>query len=204
MRASRGLASLSMLAGFVVSLLTSTELIYLFRDKLHYQCSFLTMGESDPGSFSCTDGIGYLMVGIAVHGVSVLLMLAFALIVFGPETPKAQVRSVRVTGLAVVPVAFLIASTVYTVIQRPADARQDANYWVEPMLSVTIVLCLAIALIVTASMTHRRPLRVLATGGAVLVLVGAAVVQTGTLPSVAMSLGILAAGMLLWRGELVQ
>jgi cytochrome bd-type quinol oxidase subunit 2 len=193
-----------MLIGFVASLVTSFELISLFRDELRYRCTFVTMGDSDAGSFACADGIGYLMIVIAIHGVSVILMLGFAVIVFGPPTPKVQSRSARVAGLAVVPVAFFIAATAYTVVQRPADDARNANYWVGPMLPATIILGVGIALIAVASTTTHARVRCIATACAALALVGAAVAQPGALPSVAMSLGLLLAEVFLRRGELMQ
>ena len=77
----RGSAILSLSVGFVVSVFVGSGfLLTLVRDDLHFQCSFLRMGNDDPGSFYCADGISYIGVGLGTYGVyGVILLVALGI-----------------------------------------------------------------------------------------------------------------------------
>ena len=196
---SRGSAILSLSLGFVVSVLAGSGfLLTMVRDDLHFQCSFLQMGSDDPGSFYCADGIGYIGVGVATYGVyGVILLIALGVATADPK--RAGMQSRLMAGISILPIAMFSWSTWYATSTRPLDQAPGVNYWVQPLLAVTVVLATAVIVILTAGLLSRPRFRTAGYIAAMLLFVVGVFIQPGSLSAVAVACGTLAAAVSLDR-----
>jgi len=192
----RGIAVLILLVGFVVSVGGSGFLLTLLREDLHFQCSFLQMGAGDPGSFFCADGISYIGVAVSANGAHVvILLIALGIAMASPDTAGMQSR--LMAFCSILPVAMFSWLTWDGTQHRPVDQAPDVNYWLEPLLPVTGVLCVAVVVILAAGILTPPRLRMAGCLLAMALLVVAVFVQLGSLSAVALALGALAAAMVL-------
>ncbi|TFC27545.1 hypothetical protein E3O55_12015 [Cryobacterium sp. MDB1-18-2] len=196
----RGSATLSLSVGFVVSVFVGSGfLLSLVRDELHFQCSFLRMGSDDPGSFYCADGISYIGVGVGTFGVyGVILLFALGIASAG-RTTAGMLQSRLMAGISILPIAMFSWSTWYATSARSSDQAPGVNYWVQPLLPVTVVLVTAVIVILAAVLFSRPGVRTAGFRVAMALLVAAVFIQPGSLSAVAVALGILAAAMFLER-----
>ena len=196
---SRGSAILSLSLGFVVSVLAGSGfLLTMVRDDLHFQCSFLRMGSDDPGSFYCADGIGYIGVGVATYGVyGVILLIALGVATADPK--RAGMQSRLMAGISILPIAMFSWSTWDATSTRPLDQAPGVNYWVQPLLAVTVVLATAVIVILTAGLLSRPRFRTAGYIAAMLLFVVGVFIQPGSLSAVAVACGTLAAAVSLDR-----
>jgi hypothetical protein len=196
----RGSAILSLSVGFVVSILVGSGfLLKLVREDLHFQCSFLRMGGDDPGSFYCADGISYMGVGVGTYGVyGVILLVALVIASVGPAT-AGMLQSQLMAGISILPIAMFSWSTWYATSVRSGDQAPGVNYWVQPLLPVTVVLVTAVVVILAAGLISRPGVRRAGFRVAMALFVAAVLIQPGSLSAVAVALGALAAAMLLER-----
>ena len=196
----RGSAILSLSVGFVVSVFLGGGFLLTFvRDELHFQCSFLRMGSDDPGSFYCADGISYIGVGVGTYGVyGVILLVALGIASVG-RTTAGMLRSRLMAGISILPIAMFSWSTWYATSARSTDQAPGANYWVQPLLPVTVVLVTAVVAILTAGLISRPRVRTAGFLVAMALFVAAVFIQPGSLSAVAVAVGILAAAMALGR-----
>jgi hypothetical protein len=195
----RGNAILSLSVGFVASVLAGSGfLLKLVREELHFQCSFQQMGSDDPGSFYCADGIGYVGVGVGTYGAyGLILLIAFGTAVANWESSGLQSR--LVAGISILPIAMFSWSTWYATSARPIDQAPGANYWVQSLLPVTVVLVAAVTVILAAGLSSRSRLRAAGFRVAMALFVAAVLIQPGSLSAAAVALGILAAAVCLDR-----
>jgi hypothetical protein len=194
----RGSAILSLSVGFVVSVFAGSGfLLALVRDELHFQCSFLRMGSDDPGSFYCADGISYIGVGVATYGVyGVILLVALVIACTGPTT-AGMLQSRLMAGISILPIAMFSWSTWYATSARPVDQAPGVNYWLQPLLPVTVVLVTAVVVILAAGLIARSGVRTPGFRVAMALLIAAGFIQPGGLSAVAVALGTLVAAMFL-------
>ncbi|TFC02732.1 hypothetical protein [Cryobacterium sp. MDB2-33-2] len=196
----RGSAILGLSVGFVVSVFVGSGfLLSLVRDELHFQCSFLRMGSDDPGSFYCADGISYIGVGVGTFGVyGVILLFALGIASAG-RTTAGMLQSRLMAGISILPIAMFSWSTWYATSARSSDQAPGVNYWVQPLLPVTVVLVTAVIVVLAAVLFSRPGVRTAGFRVAMALLVAAVFIQPGSLSAVAVALGILAAAMFLER-----
>ena len=196
----RGSAILSLSVGFVVSVFVGSGfLLTLVRDDLHFQCSFLRMGNDDPGSFYCADGISYIGVGLGTYGVYGVILLVALGIASASPTAAGMLQSRLLAGISIVPIAMFSWSTWYATSGRSMDQAPDANYWVQPLLPVTVVLVIAVIVILAVVPISRPGIRAAGFLVAMALFVTAVLIQPGSLSAVAVTLGTLAAAMFLER-----
>jgi hypothetical protein len=184
----------SILAGLVLSVLGSAALLSLVREQLHFLCSFAVMGD-EPGSFVCADGISYLGTVVFTLGLN----LVFAIVGIAALLKGGAFGWRMLAAAAVLPLAVFSWSTWYATATRSSDAAPGANYWVAPLLAVTIVLAAAVLVLLAAAFiragapARARALSLTALILATLLLVVAWFVQPGSAAAVAMALGLLGA-----------
>ncbi len=192
-----------LVTSFIVAVFVGSGfLLNLLREQLHYQCSFLRMGASDPGGFSCADGISYIAPGVLILGL-LLVLTAFAIAVLASVRRYAHgTRTARVlAGLALLPLGLITWAAWFVTHERPLDAEPDADYWTPAMLAATVLLgCAAVLMIVLCAVPARWVLmRRIAWVGACAVLFAATVVQPGVFVATIVSAGLLGAARLVWR-----
>lgn len=185
---------------YIVSFLGGGFLLNLLREQLHYHCVFLQMGETDPGGFSCADGISYIGAGVFIMG----LLLAVAVLAIG-MLASARVRLASgagtgraLAGVSLLPLVLITGATWLATRDRGPDGAPNADYWTPAMLASALILSCAAVLVVMLCATPARWVRArrFAWLGAYSALFAATVVQPGVFVATVVSAGVLGASFL--------
>lgn len=178
-------------------------LLNLLRETLHYGCSFIRMGASEPGEFSCADGISYIAPGVFILGLSfVVIAFAIAVLVSARVQFAGGAGPARVlAGLALFPLALISWAAWFATQYRPQDAEPDAEYWAPAMLLASVLLACAAVFMVVLCVWPLRATRVRAVAfiGACAALLAATIAQPGVLIATIISAGLLAASLTVER-----
>ncbi|SFN41652.1 hypothetical protein [Mycetocola miduiensis] len=170
----------TVLTGMVLVIPLSMAAIAFLRDRMHLYCSFLAMGDDDPGAYYCADGIGYLVPGLVLGFFTGLILFAAALILL-MFLERRLLAGIGIAGTAFVVVASLVAGA-----PRPGDGQPPAGAWADVMAGPSALLAAASALLVVSMFLPVSGARI-ALGGALAVLVITTVFEPtlvfGTVPA---------------------
>jgi hypothetical protein len=188
-------------ASLVLSVIVGwMPLLWLLRDQVRLYCDFSDEGESYPGTWFCSDGIGYIIpvastfvVWTLIAGVAIVAMSGWVVSVLRPRLLAA---------VALAPLGYLVWVTADAIPER-LPAGFSSELWTKPMLAATVLFAgfavVVLCLIARPGPVRRTlPIRVLYLAGAVLLL-ASAVAQPGVLTAVLMAAGLLAASFALER-----
>jgi hypothetical protein len=169
----RSFAALAVVVGGLSAVFSSGATLPLFRDTLHYNCSWGAGGAlADSGEWVCGDGLGYFGVAVGLGGMSALLLLVGLVVAAGgPSRRRAVTLIVFASGsVAWISWCGFHSATVYTG-ARPAG-ETGLGSWAE-VLVPGLSLC-AIGLVVGAAgvAVGRRWSLVAVTVGACLMILG--------------------------------
>lgn len=173
------------LAGFVLVIPLSMAMITFLRERMHVYCSFGRMGADDPGSFTCADGIGYILPGLVLwFWVGMLLTVtAIATAVLAPR-PLLATRVVAMIGVG--GLAFLVTASLVADSGRHPASEIAADTWVSVMAVPSVLFGVAsVALVIAAASRSKALTRVALWTPLALVLAATVVEPTlafGTVP----------------------
>jgi hypothetical protein len=137
-------------AGVAVAVVAGPLLLFLVRETFHYGCSWLVGGEAGNGSWTCSDGVGYIApaLGMPLPIAIALIGGAYSLLFLR----RRVIRSRMLFFLALVPILSLAVMILYaagTVARSYPDAYGDWTRLVLPavvlcLLGTLVLLCLPI------------------------------------------------------------
>ncbi len=186
-------AAIAVASGGLLAFLCAGFSFGLFRETLHYNCSWGIGGEwGENGTWSCGDGIGYLVVAVGLGGMSALLLLIGLFTAIARPSPR---RTIAFLALATVSLGWVAwwtfyAATVYTG-PRP-EGETGSGVWVMTVLPAVSLCTLGLLLGIVGSVTQRRRSATVLYSGIGLILIGTTL-QPGIGVATLVSAGMLAA-----------
>lgn len=193
-RERRDYAELAVVLGGLAAIVSSGGTLSLFRDTLHYNCSWGVGGEwGEGGTWLCADGIGYIVVAVGLGGMSALLLLVGLFVSTGRPS---LLRAVTLVVFASVLLAWIgwwsfFSATAYTGPRPPGET--GLGLWVET-LGPSLGLCgLGLLIGVAGVAVGRRWALVGVSIGAFLMIFGTAL-DFGMGVSTLAAAGLLVAG----------
>jgi len=170
----RGYAVAAVVLGGLCAFLSTGDALHLFRDTLHYNCSYLFAGESGAGEWVCADGIGYVVVVVGLGGMSAMLLLVGLFVAIGKPS---RLSAATLMLLASVLLAWIswwsyYPATIYTGSRPPGET--GLGLWMEAVFPSLVMSVLGLLIGVIGVAVGRRWSLVGATAGACLIVLGTA------------------------------
>ena len=134
----------------VLLLPLSLAAITFLRERMHLYCGFARVGADDPGSWYCSDGIGYILPGIITgFWVGVLLLaVALATAILLPR-PLLASRVLAVVGIA--GLGFTVATSLVADSGRSPTDDAPPDTWTSVMTVPSVLFAVAtVALVMVA------------------------------------------------------
>lgn len=169
----RNYAVMAVVLGGLFAFLSSGSALYLFRDTLHYNCSYLFTGESgEAGEWVCADGIGYMVVAVGLGGMSALLLLLGLLVAIGKPSLRGAATLVVLASVSLAWIGWwsFYPATIYTGSRPPGET--GLGLWMQAVAPSLAVSVLGLLIGVIGVAVGRRWSLVGATAGACLVCLG--------------------------------
>lgn len=186
-------AAIAVVSGGLLAFLCAGALLGLFRETLHYNCSWGVGGEWGPnGTWACGDGIGYLVVAVGLGGMSGQLLLIGLLTAIARPSPRRKVTFLTLATISLGWIAWwtFYAATTYTG-PRP-DGETGSDLWVVAVLPALSLCSIGLLLGIVGCVTQHRCSAVALYSGIGLILIGTAL-QPGIGVATLVSAGMLAA-----------
>lgn len=167
--------------------------IWLIRDRLHIACEMGQPGSEGADTWTCSDGIGYLGVAVALGAIWFFTVLLGA-IVAGTVRNSATAR-VMLVLLAVMATACVLGLTWHgssELVHDQYSPMRGTGYWAEAVGAAAVVSAVALLVALVSLAFSGRAARVLCgVGAAGLVL--ATILQPGLGINLVPAAGLLAA-----------
>lgn len=186
----RGYAVAAVVLGGLFAFLSSGAALYLFRDTLHFNCSYLFTGEA--GEWVCADGIGYMVVAVGLGGMSAMLLLVGLFVAIGKPSRLSAATLMLFASVSLAWISWwsFYPAAIYTGSRPPGET--GLGLWMEAVFPSLVVSVLGLLIGVIGVAVGRRWSLVGVTVGACLIVLGAAF-QFGIGVSTLVAAGLVAA-----------
>ncbi|MET1052805.1 MAG: hypothetical protein ABWX65_09225 [Mycetocola sp.] len=142
--------------GVLLAIPLALSTVTFLRERMHLYCSFLRMGDDDPGAYYCADGIGYILPGLILGFWVGVLLLAVAITsaVLLPR-PALATRSLSVLGIA--GLVFTVVASLVASAPRAGDGDPPDAAWAGVMVAPSLLFAVAsVILLIVALGGFRR------------------------------------------------
>ncbi len=181
------------LAGALLALPFGSSTIGLVREQLHIRCGMGPPGSEGADTWTCSDGIGYLGVALALGAMWFLALLLGSL--FAGIVRRGRAARIGLVLLAIAATAWVLGWTWYGSSRLVDDAYsplKGPEYWTAAVGPAALLSAVALGAALVSLVFTGRAARIICAGAAI-GLVVATVLQPGlgiaTLPAA----GLLAA-----------
>lgn len=189
----RGVAVGIVLGSGLAALCLGSAALWLVRDQLHVGCSMGETGSEGAGTWTCSDGIGYLGVAVALGALWLITTLLGAVV--AGLVRRDRVAGIVLGALAMVSMAAILGLTKYwsgELVYAEQAPMTGEDAWRLAVGPAAIASCISLIVMVAGLLSWGRRATILLAAAAVGVVV-ATIFQPGLSINTLPAAGLLAA-----------